>query len=71
MTYVAGEAVIPQQVQLAVADMVKYQINQAKTDWTLESETAQEYSYKLCARMLGAMTDYQKSLLAPYQILRA
>ncbi len=71
VTYVAGESVVPQQVQLAVADMCKYQLQTAKTDPLLESETAQEYSYKLCARMLGSMSDFQRQMLAPYQILRA
>ncbi len=71
VTYIAGETVIPMQVQLAVAEWIKTTLYSMKTDWTLESETAQEYSYKLCFKMLGAIPPQVAQALAPYIIQRA
>ncbi len=71
VTYVGGETVIPMQVQLAVAELVKFTLYMLKTDTLLESETAQEYSYKLCAKMLMAIPPQVQQALAPFIIQRA
>ncbi len=71
VTYVGGETVIPMQVQLAVAELVKFTLYVMKTDTILESETAQEYSYKLCTKMLMAIPPQVQQALAPFIIQRA
>jgi len=71
VTYVGGETVIPMQVQQAVAELVKWDLTLARTDMILESETAQEYSYKLCTKMMGAMPDNVRQKLSPFVILNA
>lgn len=71
VTYVAGETVIPQQVQAMTAELVKYWLMMAKTDWILESETAQEYSYKLCTQMIASMPKHVAQGLSQWRIPRA
>ncbi len=71
VTYVGGETVIPMQVQIATAELVKFMLYVMKTDTILESETAQEYTYKLCTKMLGAIPPQVAQALAPFIIQRA
>ncbi len=71
VSYVAGETVIPMQIQTMTAELVKFWLAMAKTDWILESETAQEYSYTLCQQMLASMPKHVAQGLSQYRIPRA
>lgn len=71
VTYVAGETVIPAQIQALTAELVKWGLTMAKTDWMLESETAQEYSYKLCTKMIASMPQHVAQGLSQWRIPRA
>ncbi len=71
ITYIGGDSVIPYQVQKATAELVKAQLAIAKTDPFLESETAQEYSYRLSLKMLMAMPQNVAQDLSPWRQWRA
>lgn len=71
VSYMGGESVIPQQVQLACAELVKFFLLAAKTDWILKSETAQEYSYTLADKMIAFMPANVMQALSQYRIPRA
>lgn len=47
VTYNGGFATIPREIQLATAELVKYQLSRLKSDPTLQSENAADYSYQL------------------------
>ncbi len=70
-TYTGGETVIPMQIQTMTAELVKFWLMMAKTDWILESETAQEYSYTLCQQMFASMPKHVQQGLSQYRIPRA
>ncbi len=70
-SYTGGETVIPFQIQTMTAELVKFWLMMAKTDWILESETAQEYSYTLCQAMLASMPKHVAQGLSQFRIPRA
>ncbi len=52
VTYQAGYATIPQEVQYQVAQIVKWKLELAVQELLLKSETAAEYKYELAADMV-------------------
>lgn len=71
ITYVGGDATIPMQVQVAVAELCKFNLSKMTTDLILETETAQEYEYKLSLEMIAAIPKHVAQALSPYMIPRA
>lgn len=71
ITYVGGETTIPMDVQRLTAELVKFNLATLKTDLLLESETAQEYEYKISLEMVSAMPKHVKQGLSPWRNWRA
>lgn len=71
VTYVGGESTIPIDVQRLTAELVKFNLSALKTDLLLESETAQDYTYKLCLEMVTSMPKHVKQGLSPWRNWRA
>lgn len=70
VTYSAGFATIPPVVQLATAELVKWQLERLKTDTTLQSESAGQYSYSLVGA-ISALPLYVQKGLAQYRLTSA
>ena len=71
VTYIGGDLTIPSEIQRLTAELVKFNLATLKTDLLLESETAQEYEYKISLDMVSAMPKHIRQGLAPWRNWRA
>lgn len=70
-TYNGGFAAIPEEIQLAVVELVKYQLFRLKAPLGLVSETADKYSYTIDRGMLHALPPWVIEVLYRYRITNA
>lgn len=69
--YNAGFDTIPQAIQLACAELVKYKILLLRRDELLKTETAQKYSYEINPAMIRALPAHVLEGISRYVIHRA
>ena len=68
ITYTAGFTTIPTPVQLACAELVKFQLYRLRTDFLLKSESAAEYSYDLNDKAIMALPPHVQQGLSQYRL---
>jgi hypothetical protein len=68
VTFTAGEAVIPLEVQCAAAGLVKWKLELAKQELLLKAENAADYSYQLATEMVASMPMHIRQALGPFRI---
>jgi hypothetical protein len=68
VTYQAGHAIIPSEVQYWTAQLVKWFIEVSKQELLLMEEKAADYSYKLSEEMVHRMPKTVREGLAPYRL---
>lgn len=71
VTFTAGQATVPMEIQAACAGLVKWKIELAAQELLLKSETAADYSYTLSEQMVASMPVSIRQALAPFRIFYA
>lgn len=71
VTYTAGFATVPYQIQFATLELCKAMLLRMKIDPYLISEQAADYRYQQALNMLNALPQYVREGLAAYRVTNA
>lgn len=67
VTYNGGYATVPYEVQLAVCELVKFQLDRLKTELLLQGEGAADYNYSISPNMIMAIPPHVMQALSRYR----